>query len=75
MRRFAELLETLVLTPSRNGKIRLLVDHFRTVPDQERGLALAAITRELDIPSVKPALLRELVSSRVDEELFRLSYD
>ena len=75
MRRFAELLETLVLTPSRNGKIRLLVDYFRSVPDPERGLALAAITRELDIPSVKPALLRELVSQRVDEELFRLSYD
>ena len=75
MRRFAEILETLVLTPSRNGKIRLLVDYFRSVPDPERGLALAAITRELDIPSVKPALLRELVSQRVDEELFRLSYD
>ncbi len=75
MRRFAELLETLVLTPSRNGKIRLLVDYFRTVPDPERGLALAALTRDLDIPSVKPALLRELVSQRVDEELFRLSYD
>ena len=75
MRRFAELLETLVLTPSRNGKIRLLVDYFRSVPDPERGLALAAITRDLDIPSVKPALLRELVSQRVDEELFRLSYD
>ena len=75
MRRFAEILETLVLTPSRNGKIRLLVDYFRSVPDPERGLALAAITRDLDIPSVKPALLRELVSQRVDEELFRLSYD
>ncbi|TDH38204.1 cisplatin damage response ATP-dependent DNA ligase [Pseudohoeflea suaedae] len=75
MRRFAELLETLVLTPSRNGKIRLMVDYFRSVNDPERGLALAAITRELDIPSVKPALLRQLVSVRVDEELFRLSYD
>lgn len=72
---FAALLQNLLFTPSRNGKIRLLVDHFRTVPDPERGLALAAITRDLDIPSVKPALLRELVSNRVDEELFRLSYD
>jgi ATP-dependent DNA ligase len=75
MRRFAELLETLVLTPSRNGKIRLLVDYFRTVPDPERGLALAALTGDLDIPSVKPALLREMARGRVDEELFRLSYD
>jgi ATP-dependent DNA ligase len=75
MRRFADLLGTLVLTPSRNGKLRLLIDYFRTVPDPERGYALAALTRDLDIPSVKPAMLRELVAARVDDELFRLSYD
>ncbi|MBW3097453.1 cisplatin damage response ATP-dependent DNA ligase [Pseudohoeflea coraliihabitans] len=75
MKRFADLLETLILTPSRNGKLRLMIDFFRSVPDPERGYALAALTRELDIPSVKPALLRQLVTTRIDEELFRLSYD
>ena len=75
MRRFADLLDTLVLTPSRNGKLRLMVDYFRAVPDPERGYAVAALTRDLDIPSVKPAMLRELVAARVDDELFRLSYD
>ena len=39
---FAELLDRLVLTPSRNGKIRLLVDYFSSTPDPDRGLALAA---------------------------------
>jgi len=72
---FAELLDRLVLTPSRNGKLRLLVDHFRKVGDPDRGYALAAITRDLDIPSVKPAMLRALVSERVDAELFAYSYD
>ncbi|WP_294642306.1 cisplatin damage response ATP-dependent DNA ligase [uncultured Aureimonas sp.] len=75
MQRFADLLDRLVLTPSRNGKLRLMADHFRTVPDPERGYALAAITGELDIRSVKPAMLRDLMTERMDEVLFGYSYD
>ena len=75
MRRFAELLDRLVLTPSRNGKLTLLVDYFRTTPDPDRGLALAALTGDLDIPSVKPAMLRALAVERMDEVLFGYSYD
>ncbi|MCE7027262.1 cisplatin damage response ATP-dependent DNA ligase [Jiella avicenniae] len=75
MKSFADLLDALVLQPSRNGKLRLLVEHFRAVPDPERGLALAAITGDLDVRSVKPAMLRELVASRMDAVLFQYSYD
>ncbi|MEE4207961.1 MAG: cisplatin damage response ATP-dependent DNA ligase [Parvularcula sp.] len=75
MNRFAELLDRLVFTPSRNGKIRLLKDYFRTVGDPERGWAVAAITRDLKVASVKPAAIRQLVTSRVDDVLFELSRD
>src|SRR5690349_18686366 len=75
MDRFAELLDRLVLTPSRNGKIRLLVDYFSTTADPDRGLALAAITGDLNIPAIKPAMLRMLVMERVDPVLFGYSYD
>ncbi|MEM1038095.1 MAG: cisplatin damage response ATP-dependent DNA ligase [Pseudomonadota bacterium] len=75
MKDFATLLDRLVLTPSRNQKLALMVDYFLRTPDPERGYALAAITRDLDVTSVKPALLRALVAERMDEELFRLSYD
>ncbi|WP_152044915.1 cisplatin damage response ATP-dependent DNA ligase [Aureimonas psammosilenae] len=75
MKRFAELLDRLVLTPSRNGKLKLMGDYFRAVPDPERGYALAAITDGLDIRSVKPAMLRALMASRMDEVLFNYSYD
>lgn len=75
MKAFAELLDRLVLTPSRNGKLRLLADYFRAVPDPDRGYGLAAIAGTLDLKSVKPALLRELVMERMDEVLFRYSYD
>ncbi|SOC35372.1 DNA ligase-1 [Rhizobium subbaraonis] len=75
MKAFADLLDRLVLTPSRNGKLKLLADYFRTVPDPDRGYGLAAIAGTLDLKSVKPALLRELVLERMDEVLFRYSYD
>ncbi|MDF1608791.1 cisplatin damage response ATP-dependent DNA ligase [Hoeflea sp. YIM 152468] len=75
MNRFADLLDMLAFTPSRNAKLSLLQDYFRTVPDPERGYALAAIARELDIPAVKPAQLRQLIASRMDAQLFAYSYD
>ncbi|MGR3584946.1 MAG: cisplatin damage response ATP-dependent DNA ligase, partial [Pseudooceanicola nanhaiensis] len=75
MKHFARLLEALAFTPQRNGKIRHLVQHFRTRPDPERGLALGALTGDLDLRNVTPSLLRGLVNERVDAELFALSYD
>ncbi|UUP18043.1 cisplatin damage response ATP-dependent DNA ligase [Nitratireductor thuwali] len=75
MQAFAELLDRLVLTPSRNGKLKLLTDYFADTPDPDRGYGLAGITGGLDFPAVKPAMLRGLVSERVDELLFAYSYD
>lgn len=75
MQHFAQLLDRLILTPSRNAKIRLLVDYCRTTPDPDRGYAIAAITRDLDILSVKPAMIRAMVEERVDPVLFGYSYD
>ena len=75
MQTFAALLERLVLTPSRNAKLQLICDYLRHTSDPSRGWALSAITGDLDIPSVKPAAIRELVASRVDPVLFNLSYD
>ncbi|NNU16054.1 cisplatin damage response ATP-dependent DNA ligase [Parvularcula sp. ZS-1/3] len=75
MNRFAELLDRLIFTPSRNGKIRLLTSYFSSVPDPERGWAVAAITRDLEIRSVKMAAIRQIIASRTDEVLFDLSRD
>jgi DNA ligase-1 len=75
VKRFAGLLDALVYTPSRTGKLRLLADYFVTTPDPDRGWALAAMTGGLTQRHVKPALVRTLVEQRVDPVLFRLSYD
>ena len=75
MNRFAALIDALVFMPSRNGKIRLLVDHFATTPDPDRGWALAALTGALSFREAKPAAIRELAATRVDPELLALSYD
>jgi DNA ligase-1 len=72
---FAELLERLVFTPSRNAKIALLRRYFATQPDPDRGVGLAAITGELSFTAAKPGLIRELAATRTDPVLFAWSYD
>ncbi len=75
MQAFADLLERLLLTPSRNGKLRLLTSYFSAAPDPDRGFALAALTGELDLKSIKPAAIRTLAEERMDPVLFNMSYD
>lgn len=75
MKKFAELLDALALTPQRNAKLRLLTGYFAATPDPDRGYALAAITGDLKVRSVKPAMIRQLAYARVDPALFDLSYD
>lgn len=72
---FADLLERLVFTPSRNGRIALLRDWIAARPDPERGLGLAAITGELAFAAAKPGLIRALAAERTDPVLFAWSYD
>jgi DNA ligase-1 len=73
--RFAALLDGLLFTPSRNGKLRLMVEYFSSVPDPERGWALAALTGELSFAEAKPSQVRALAMARVDPELFAWSLD
>ena len=75
MNRFAQLLDRLSYEPGRNNKLRLMTDYFRTVPDPERGFALAALTGALSFQHAKPNLIRALIAARVDPYLFGLSYD
>jgi DNA ligase 1 len=73
--RFAELIDALLFTPSRDGKLRLMREYFATTRDPERGWALAALTGELSFAEAKPARVRDLAMSRVDPELFAWSWD
>jgi len=73
--RFAALLDALLFTPSRNGKLRLMQEYFGSQPDPERGWALAALTGELVFDAAKPSQVRALAAARVDPELLGWSYD
>jgi DNA ligase-1 len=75
MKKFAQLLELLALTPSRNRKVEALTQYFASTPDPDRGYALAILTGALTFKNVKPAVLRDVVTREVDPHLFALSYD
>jgi DNA ligase-1 len=73
--RFAALLDALLFTPSRLGKLRLMTEYFAGTGDPERGWALAALAGELGFAEVKASQIRDLAESRVDAELLAWSYD
>ena len=73
MRRFAQLVDTLVYTRSRNAKLAAIADYLKATPDPERGWALAALTDSLNFPAVKSATIRAVAATKVDPELLRLS--
>ncbi|HVH80896.1 MAG TPA: ATP-dependent DNA ligase, partial [Stellaceae bacterium] len=75
MNRFAELLDALLFTPSRNGKLRLMQEYFAGTADPERGWALAALTGALSFAEAKPGQVRGLAMARVDPVLFGWSLD
>lgn len=75
MRHFAELLDRLSLTTSRNAKLILLRDYLKATPDPDRGWALAALTGELSFAAAKPSMIRKAAEARVDPVLFGWSYD
>ena len=75
MRAFAELLDRLSLTGSRNAKLTLVRDYLRETPDPDRGWALAALTGDLSFDAAKPAFIRKAVEERMDPQLFWWSYD
>lgn len=75
MQAFSELLDRLIYTRSRNGKLRLISDYLRSAPDPDRGWVLAALSGEMDFPTVKISAVRKMVVDRVDETLFKLSRD
>ncbi len=75
MRAFAELMDRLSLTGSRNAKLTLVRDYLRQTPDPDRGWALAALTGELSFSVAKPAMIRKAVEARVDPVLLGWSYD
>ncbi|HEX3699108.1 MAG TPA: cisplatin damage response ATP-dependent DNA ligase [Phenylobacterium sp.] len=75
MRAFAELLDRLSLTASRNAKLTLVRDYLAQTPDPDRGWALAALTGDLTFKAAKPTFIRKAVEARMDPQLFWWSYD
>ncbi len=79
MQDFANLLDGLGYTQSRNRKAALLADYLRRVPDPDRGWALAVLTDSLPRSVLGPSRLRpmlaELTARFIDPVLYKMSRD
>ena len=75
MKAFSNLLSDLILTSSRNRKLSLLAEYFSSIPDPDRGYALAALTGSLNFKNIRASFFKEFIKEKKDEYLFDLSYD
>ena len=75
MEKFSELLENIIFSPSTNKKIDLLVKYFNESKTIEKGYALAILSSNNYLKSLRISELKNLIYSRVDKNLFELSYD
>src|SRR5258705_5292706 len=75
MRAFAELLDRLSLTGSRNAKLTLVAAGPPEAPHPDPGRALGALAGDLSFGAAKPAFIRKAVEERMDPQLFWWSYD
>ena len=75
MKAFAELLDRLNYTPSRNGKLALMRGYFRATPDPDRGYALAVLTDMLRFSFPVRKTVLALAADHIDAEIFKLSRD
>ena len=75
MEDFADLIDALVYTRSRNEKLRLIAEYLQRTSDPDRGWALAALTDGMDFPAVKSSTIRNLLKERIDPVLWTLSRD
>lgn len=75
MKKFAALLDHLSFTPSRNGKLVLMVNYFKSTPDPDRGFALAALTNEMQFAVPVRQTIATLATRHVSAEMFKISRD
>lgn len=75
MNDFAKLLENLIFSPSRKKKISLIVNYFKNTFNTEKGYALSILTSNFSFLKIGNVDLKKMVYSRIDKQLFDLSYD
>ncbi len=75
MRAFAQLLDSLGTTQSRNRKIALLAAYVHSIPDPDRGWAMAALTDGVPIRLPLRRMLTALTARVIDPVLYKMSRD
>lgn len=75
MKLFSQLMDSLYFTQSKKTKSRLLQEYLTQTSDPERGWAIAAIVNALELNVFKRALIKKVVTERIDPVLYDLSYE
>ena len=75
MIRFSNLLDSLLLTPSKKKKIEIIVNYFKSSSINEKGWAFSILTRKFTTKYIKYSDLKKMIKNKTSDELFSYSYD
>lgn len=75
MNDFYELLNNLLLTSSTKKKVDIIKKYFDNSEIDEKAWALAILLNRLNKKYLTSSDLKELIKKKIDEELFKYSYD
>ena len=73
--KFSILLKQLIFCTSNKEKTKVIKDYLNTVSIEEAGYTIAALTNNLKFKNIKANKVKQIIKSKVDSNLFDLSYD
>ena len=75
MIKFSNLLDNLLLNPSRKKKIKILLDYFHDLDNEEKGYAFSVLSGKFSVKFIKAKDIKQMIKAKVSDELFSYSYD
>ena len=75
MIKFSNLLDDLLLSPSKKTKVKILVNYFNSLDIDEKAWAFSILTGKFSNKYIKAMDIKNMIKDKISNDLFSYSYD
>ena len=75
MIKFSNLLDDLLLSPSKKKKVKILVNYFNSLDIDEKAWAFSILTGKFSNKYIKAMDIKNMIKDKISNDLFSYSYD
>jgi DNA ligase-1 len=75
MIKFSNLLDDLLLSPSKKKKVKILVNYFNSLDIDEKAWAFSILTGKFSNKYIKAMDIKNMIKEKISNDLFSYSYD